>query len=68
MTYGWRFSRGSWELDTDAANGTVYAETGVSISGSPGSPLDPVDITILAEGSIEIGDVPPAVEIQRRLG
>lgn len=58
VAYGWRFSSGTWELDNDAANGTVYVETGVSINGSPGSVADPVDVTILAEGSIEISGNP----------
>lgn len=59
-THGWRFSSGTWELENDLADDTtVYAETPVKIAGSPGtSILDPVNITIIAEGSIEISGSP----------
>jgi hypothetical protein len=61
--YGWTWNSGSstWELSWNTPttpNGTYYAQTDVSVSGSPGSPGTPIQITIIAEGSIDISGNP----------
>lgn len=62
-TYGWTWNSGSstWNLSWNTPtnpDGTYYAETDVSISGSPGDAADPVQITIIAVGSIDISGNP----------
>lgn len=59
LGYGWRYSAAgpSWDLNDNNplnATGTYYVEGDASISGSPGSALVPLAISIIAEGDIEI--------------
>jgi hypothetical protein len=61
--YGWTWNAGSgtWALSWNTPttpNGTYYAKTDVSVSGSPGSPASPIEVTIIAEGSIDISGNP----------
>jgi cytoskeletal protein CcmA (bactofilin family) len=57
--YGWMFSAGTWNLgSTEPLNGAYYAEGNVGVSGSPGSGGTPVQITIIAEGWIDISGSP----------
>lgn len=54
--YGWAFKTGTWEVggSPSMGNGTFYVEGPVKMSGA-GSDGDPLEITIIAEGSIDIG-------------
>ncbi|MDH4064427.1 MAG: hypothetical protein OEW19_08500, partial [Acidobacteriota bacterium] len=69
--FGWVFDAASgWNLSQDSANSaTYYARTNVRITASPGTPVSPVLLTIIAEGDIEITGNPnlrpePASELQ----
>ncbi len=57
----WSFSGGNWSISGNSAtSGTFYAQgTGsVRISGNPGSAKTPIELSIIAEGSIEISGNP----------
>lgn len=55
----WDFAGGVWSIGTQApTNGTYYVEGAVDITGSPGSAMAPLLITIIAEGSIDISGSP----------
>lgn len=57
--YGWMFSGGVWSLgSTEPPNGAWYVEGDVTVSGSPGTSGTPVQITIIAEGYIDISGSP----------
>lgn len=58
--YGWRYlGNGNWAIDgQNAANGVFYVEGDASISGNPGSPGNPLQITIIATGNIEVSGNP----------
>lgn len=57
--FGWAFSSGQWDLSQNIANpATYYVETGVRISGSPGSISSPAVMTIVALGNIDIAGNP----------
>ena len=57
--YGWTFDDPGWKLGANnGADGTFYIEGPATISGNPGSPADPLALTIIAEGSIEISGNP----------
>jgi len=48
---GWSFDSGKWKITGNTVQaGTYYAQTDVTISGSPG----PVSLSIISEGSINI--------------
>ena len=56
-TYGWDFDKGTWSLkesNPPMGDATVYVEGPADISGA-GSVLDPLSVTIIAEGSIDAG-------------
>lgn len=62
-TFGWVYGAGdlSWNLNLAApsnGDGSYYVEGLAQISGSPGSALDPLNVTIFAEGSIDVGGGP----------
>ena len=59
--YGWEFDGDGWKSQDDGddmPNGTFYVEGKVTISGSLGDDDDPAQISIIAEGSIEISGNP----------
>lgn len=57
--YGWMFSGGTWNLgSTEPPNGAWYVEGDVTVSGSPGTSGTPVQITIVAEGYIDVSGSP----------
>ena len=73
--FGWRFRNptSTWDLNPggggNANQATYFAETDVSVIGSPGTPAAPLRITIIALGNIEITGNPdlrpePASELQ----
>jgi hypothetical protein len=72
--FGWRFNGTSltWDLNPggSAANqATYYSHTDVTVTGSPGTTANPLRITIIAEGDIEVTGNPdlrpePSSEIQ----
>lgn len=50
---------GQWSIGSTApANGTYYVQGSVRITGSPGSAMTPVLLTLIAEGSIDISGSP----------
>lgn len=55
-TYGVQFDSGSvtWSFVNSAVSGTYYVQGSADISG-PGSASTPVSLTIIAEGSIDLG-------------
>ena len=56
---GWEWDNTSWKVQgNSAADGVVYAETPVIISGSPGSNSVPWESTIIARDSVEWGGNP----------
>ena len=60
---GWVYDDGdqSWNLNLnspDDGDGSYYVEGRADISGSPGSALDPLNVTIFAEGSIDVSGGP----------
>jgi len=58
-SYGWVFFGGAWTLNsTTWAAGTYYVQTAAEVSGSPGTPADPAQVSIIAEGSIKISGSP----------
>jgi len=65
--FGWIYDDGTvgWRLQPSGGNPsygdgyTFYVEGPVEINGSPGSVVDPLDITIIAEGSIDAGGGSP---------
>ena len=60
--FGWKRSSSSpvvWTLDGDAAvPGTVCAEGNVVVGGNPGSPANPLAMSVVATGSIEVSGNP----------
>ena len=59
MGYGWVYDSPGWKFDGNTGtDGTYYVEGPATISGSPGSPGDPIALTIIAEDSIEISGNP----------
>jgi len=74
--FGWRFNSnlGSWDLNPQGSgnnvnSATYYARTDVTVTGSPGSAMAPILLTIIAEGDIEVTGNPdlrpePASELQ----
>ena len=56
--YGWEYEGANgWKLDGNHASitaGTYYVEGDVDIVGNQGSTLDPLDVTVIAEGSIDV--------------
>jgi len=60
---GWVYNDGdqSWNLNLNSpsdGDGSYYVEGRADISGSPGSALDPLNVTIFAEGSIDVSGGP----------
>jgi Tfp pilus assembly protein PilX len=60
---GWVFSAGVWVLSgNDAASGTYYVEGNATVSGNPNGPApgnsDPLALSIIATGSIEVSGNP----------
>ena len=58
MGYGWVYDPPGWKFNDAGADGTYYVEGPATISGSPGSPGNPIALTIIAEDSIEISGNP----------
>ena len=60
MGYGWKYLGScNWTIDSNgAATGTYYVEGDAKMSGSPGSPASPLQISIIAEGNIDISGNP----------
>ena len=59
MGYGWVYDSPGWKLDGNTGtDGTYYVEGPATISGNPGSPGNPIALTIIAEDSIEISGNP----------
>ena len=59
MGYGWVYDSPGWKFDGNTGtDGTYYVEGPATISGNPGSPGDPIALTIIAEDSIEISGNP----------
>ena len=57
--YGWTFDDPGWKLGANSGtDGTYYIEGPATISGNPGSPANPLALTIIAEDSIEISGNP----------
>jgi hypothetical protein len=60
--FGWKRSSTSplvWDLTGDAAvNGTVCAEGNVKVSGNSGTDINPLAMSIIATGSIEVSGNP----------
>ncbi|MBI4264798.1 MAG: hypothetical protein HY657_10510 [Acidobacteria bacterium] len=58
----WRWESNEWRVTAQGNltpwTGTYYSETAVTISGSPGSALSPVQMTLIAKGSINISGSP----------
>jgi hypothetical protein len=55
----WTFSGGKWSITGNSANtGTFYVEGSVSISGSPGANNNPLALSIIATGSIDVSGSP----------
>jgi hypothetical protein len=55
----WTWSGGQWVITGNQANtGTFYVEGSVSISGSPGSNNNPIAMSVIATGSIDISGSP----------
>lgn len=58
----WRWESNEWRVTSQGnltpTDGTYYVETDVTISGSPGSVATPVQMSIIAEGSINISGSP----------
>jgi cytoskeletal protein CcmA (bactofilin family) len=61
-TYGWEYNSTTttWSINSDPSNGngTYYVKGNASISGSPGSDLVPLQITLIAEGWIDVSGSP----------
>lgn len=56
---GWTFSGGSWTISGPSApTGTFFVEGSVKISGSPGSVNNPISMSVIATGSIDISGSP----------
>lgn len=58
---GWSLSGGSWQISgNSAAAGTFYVEGNLDakVSGSPGSAKNPVPLSIISTGSIEVSGNP----------
>lgn len=74
--FGWRFrsSSSTWDLNPGGSGNntnqaTYFAETDVTVTGSPGTSSNPLRITIIATGDIEVTGSPdlrpePSSEIQ----
>ena len=59
MGYGWVYDPPGWKIGGNTGtDGTYYVEGPATISGSPGSPGNPLALTIIAEDSIEISGNP----------
>jgi hypothetical protein len=65
LGYGWVFQPGGpvgWKIGGNSVlpvgEGTYYVQGYAGISGNPGSPANPLPLTIIAEGSIEISGNP----------
>ena len=59
MGYGWVYDSPGWKFDGNTGtDGTYYVEGPATISGNPGSPGNPLALTIIAEDSIEISGNP----------
>jgi Tfp pilus assembly protein PilX/cytoskeletal protein CcmA (bactofilin family) len=57
--YGWFFTSPTWSFGSDEPlDGAYYVEGNVVVSGSPGSSGMPVQITMIAEGYIDISGSP----------
>jgi hypothetical protein len=59
--FAWTYAAATgWSLGDNSVPpvATYYVETDVSISGSPGSSSSPVQLSIIAEGSIDVGGSP----------
>ena len=55
----WNWSGGQWVITGNSANeGTFFVEGSVSISGSPGSTNNPIPMSVIATGSIDISGSP----------
>ena len=63
LGYGWVFHGvNGWNIPGNSASGgTYYVEGHATISGSPGTNLVPVAISIIAEGNIDISGNPDLV-------
>lgn len=59
---GWAYSAGppvEWSIgDACGGEGSFYVEGNISFGGSPGSAADPLELTLMAEGSIQISGSP----------
>ena len=56
---GWSFSGGKWKVTgSSAASGVFYSETGVDISGSPGTDASPWQATIISREKINVSGSP----------
>ncbi|MFH1226505.1 MAG: polymer-forming cytoskeletal protein [Planctomycetota bacterium] len=58
---GWDYNGGLWSYNSgNSYDGTYYAQTGtdVKISGSPGAPATPWQVTIISEGYIDVSGNP----------
>lgn len=53
---GWSFNSGSqiWSGGTSIVQGTYWVNGNVNLSGSPGSALSPLPLTILARGHVDV--------------
>lgn len=57
--WDWNSASGTWTLNSNSVTaGTYYVEGHAVTSGSPGSAKSPAQISIIAEGSIEISGSP----------
>jgi hypothetical protein len=55
----WVWSGGQWVITGNSANeGTFFVEGSVSISGSPGTTANPIPMSVIATGSIDISGSP----------
>lgn len=59
-TLGWNFNAGSttWSGGSSILPGTYWINGNVSMSGSPGTPLTPLPLTILARGFVDVTGSP----------
>jgi Tfp pilus assembly protein PilX len=56
---GWTFGGGTWSITGNTApTGTFFVEGAVSISGSPGATNNPIEMSVIATGSIDISGSP----------
>jgi hypothetical protein len=57
--FGWTFDGAAWDLSQNSSNSATYfARTDVRITGNPGSTANPILLTIIAEGNIQISGNP----------